>query len=194
MNPEKSRLKMLTIQELGSHMDDMLEGAEADIHRAEGGMVWLQQVQKSYKAVASRVDTDLDEGAISGDWGPVETAQYVKKVLGQLNQGIQDLALKAQGEKLAAIGKAQGIRNCVAGAKKVYDSEQAKMEQSLLQLKKAKEEAEANGEDPKEVEPRPRGSDAARDLQERKAEAKKKKAAKKATKKKTTKKRAAKKS
>ena len=179
MNPMKAQVKMLTVQDLGSEMDDMLEGAERSLLTATGGMEWLSKASDGLKAVSKSVDRDLDSGAIKGDWTAMEAATYVKGVLSRAHQSLADLALSAQTTKLSASGQVSGIKKCVDLAKKTYDVEKLKLEAAVARLEEARAKAVESGEDPVKVVARPRSNAAQKDLQARKAKARKGKALKK---------------
>jgi hypothetical protein len=179
MNPMKAEVKMLTVQDLGANMDDVLEGAQKEASKAEGGMEWLAKAANGLKAISQKVDRDLDTGTIE-----MEVARYTKKMLGLASESLNSVALQAQSQKLAAVGKAAGIEQCVKMAKKIYDTEKLKLESAILQMEKDRAQAEEAGEEPPNGS-RPRSNAAADDLRARKAasRAAKKKAAKKTTKK-----------
>lgn len=196
MNPMKAQVKMLTVEALGNDMDDLLEGAQVNLHKAAGGVEYLAKANEGLKSISARVDKDLDDGKITDSMKAMDVAKYVKKMLGMAGQSLNDVALQAQTAKLAADGQVAGIKKCVGMTKKVFDEEALKLEAYLARAEKAAKEAAERGEDPEEAAaPRPRSNGRADDLAARKAAAKaaKAKAAKKTTKKRPAKKAAKKK-
>lgn len=174
INPVKAEVRIATLNELGADAEDFMEEAQKRSTQAEGGSMWLGKAVKGLDSVVEGLNSDLKAGKVPEKMDQMETVQYVKKHLEQVRQSITDLAIQATSEKIGQASMAEGHKKMVEKIKGKVDSDILRLEKTLLELKRLRAEQGDSDEDPR----RPRTSDAARDLDERKAQAKAEKAAK----------------
>ena len=107
---------MQTAHELGARFDDALEAVSREVHRAEGGAQWLQKALGLIVGAQQRIPTDTD----------LALTKAVKDALTKLHGDISALGQTAMNERMALIGKADGLRLAVSTTKKLYDEEAGK--------------------------------------------------------------------
>ncbi len=126
MNPEKSRLKISTINEVGNKFDDMRDGIIREISEWVGAKQALKEAAKNVQNLAAHVDKDLEEDLVPGDALPV--AAYVKKYIGRAVEAVDNMMLRAQNLELVANGKLTAMDGVLKCTKKVYDEEMKALE------------------------------------------------------------------
>lgn len=135
---QKAELKKLILFEQGKRFEDLIEGVERDQHRSEGATIALSHASKGIQALVNLVDDDVSKERYG-----LEEAVRIKEYIGRAVQVCVDMARQQEQQKLAYLGKAEGIRDVVKIVKTEYDKQVARVEELR--------EAEAAGEsaDPK---------------------------------------------
>lgn len=128
MNVEKAQIKIGTAHEIGVHLDDMLEAAEAQVYRQEGAAMALKQAIGPIVGLAEHVKKDLTEGKLDefGELG-LKVSEYVIRYINRAAGAVENLATAAEVGKLKALGKVDGLRDAVKSTKKVMDGERQKV-------------------------------------------------------------------
>jgi len=170
MNPDKSKIKIGTAQEIGEQLDDQLEGAERQIHLQDGAAMGLRRAAEKLKELGAHVQKDLKEGHLGefGDLG-LKVADYAIRYISRSASLVENLALTAEVEKVKAIGRVDGLKAAVQSTKKVMDGEKVK----LLAYEQAVRDGDVNedGEFEGDPEDRPEGTHPGRPLAARKSAA-----------------------
>lgn len=124
MNIDKAQIKAGAVHEVGVRLDDALESARAEVHRADGASAVLDRAAEACLQVMKFVDRDLDEGRIAD----LETAALVKKWVEKCVSTVRDHRAQAMVAKAQAQGKVAAMETAVAIAKKFVDDERRKIE------------------------------------------------------------------
>jgi len=82
MNPVKSQVKLLTIQNIGENLDDAKERAQREALRFEGARAGYKNGIEKIKIIVGYVDTDLKEGKFPDFKDSLEIAEYIKTYIG----------------------------------------------------------------------------------------------------------------
>lgn len=126
MNPEKSKLKMLTLNDVGNKFDDMKEAVTKELSEWAGARMALKEAIKNTQSLCEHVDKDLEEDLIPTDTLPV--ASYVKKYIARAVGQLDNLLIKAKNYELIANGKMDSLDSVIKVVKKRYDDEIANLE------------------------------------------------------------------
>jgi len=172
VNPDKSRIKISMLGELGNKFDDMVEGAEREYHEASGAAAMLKIVRARLPQITKAVKADTESGTLKKamDEGELAVQKYIIKQLTRCDDMIENLMMTAEHKKISSEGSILQAKRTVEFVKKDYDKESTKLE-----------EFKANTDDkPPETTEHPGSRPDARnsavdDLQQRRLEAKQRK-------------------
>jgi len=212
---EKSDIKIGTINEIGSALDDLLEAALTKAEQAEGGKVLAKKGLAGIESILSAIDRDLDEGKFDEPPdGPLKQAALIKRWVLRCDESLKNLLMQAEGTSLQTEGRVAGLKAAVEIAQKRKTAEVSKaraLQEAIERGAIIVEDAPDGENGGRPVGAHPAQHSAAADIQQRREEAKADKEAKakaeakasngakngkaktakkKTTKKKTTKKRA----
>lgn len=134
MSEIKAEIKIATVGQIGSKIDDAVEAATKELHSYEGAEQALKQAIKSLEGLNAHVDKDLDEGKLE-DMGPLQVAESIKRYIARCMGLVQNLATTAEVTCWKARGKVEALNTQVKILKGMYDAETAKLEG----LRKAKD-------------------------------------------------------
>ena len=132
MGLDKSDIKLAMLHELGTKFDDLLEGIHVERQRAEGAAAALIQAAKAVTQVATLVDNDVDK-----DRYDLETATKIKEYVARCAALLDSMALASRNQKMANLGRVEGMSLAVKIIKKEHDSETVKQ----ISMDEAAEEA-----------------------------------------------------
>jgi hypothetical protein len=143
MNLEKSELKIGTVNELGSRLEDALEGSNRDLYRCEGAVTALQAAVRASESIQSHLDKEIEAQKID-----LEVGNEIKRWLMRVTQVIANLEAQSVYNRHAQAGRVSAMTTAVDIAKKLKEEEIRKVEAyqvalSAQALKIAKVEAEA---------------------------------------------------
>ena len=144
MSIEKAQIKMGTIREVGILLDDALEGAQKEVHKADGAKDALRVALKALETLGTHVDKDVDEGQYD-----LEVASKIKRYVIRAQQMVTNLLAKAENEYFIICGQVKAYERSVEVTKKLHDMERGKAE-SLL---KRSEEADVDSRRPTGAHP-----------------------------------------
>jgi hypothetical protein len=128
MSVEKAKIKIGVATHIGTRLDDMLESAQADVHRSEGAKRVLQQVGQGIGGLLTHVDKDLEEGALKGVDTPLKVAEVVKRYIQRGTAIAENLAIASEANRLLGMGKVEALQQAVGVAKSVVDKEQSEVD------------------------------------------------------------------
>ena len=123
MSAAKSEIKMGTIAELGSKLDELHLRAEKEVTQCEGAKSALIEATKKIEQHMSYVDKDRDEGKLSN-----EEASMVKKYVQQCMGIVNNLATVAEVRLFQASGKMQSAESAIKLARGMFDLEKRKLD------------------------------------------------------------------
>lgn len=124
MNIDKAQIKVGAVHEVGVRLDDALDGARADVHRADGASAALEKAAEACAHVFKMVDREVDEGKIPD----LETASMIKKWVDRCLMTLRDARTNAVFSKAQAQGKVAALEMAVGIAKKFVDDENKKID------------------------------------------------------------------
>lgn len=140
MSFAKSDLKILTYNDVGNRLDDMLEAAQRSKSSLEGGKQALFAAAKNVEALLKASEQDLEEGRLPD----VETLGHVKKALVRALTSVQTLAKNFENREIMAAGSVDMASKSVALVKKLMDDEKRKLS-GLVEAAELGKEEESNG-------------------------------------------------
>jgi hypothetical protein len=119
---DKAEVKMLTLHEVGCRVDDMLDGAQQELCRLEGGVVAITSAKKAIEQLSALVSDDVtkqryDESAAA------KIKEYIERCM--LILAAQQK--RADFERVAAHGKITALKTVVDAIKKEHAAEQGKL-------------------------------------------------------------------
>lgn len=123
MSIEKSEIKILTAQEIGVRLDDLVEAATKEEATLSGAKQALTTAAMKVEELQKHVEKDLDEGKID-----LEQQKLIKPWIDRAAGVIRNLATQAEVNQLQARGKIMAFKQSVAEVKRVQDVEKAKVE------------------------------------------------------------------
>ena len=138
MSTDKSEIKMLVAEELGSRFDDALESIQREVSRAEGAMSYLARVAALLAQGGPWIDAE-----VAGERASAESAKFASELLGRVQVEVQKLAAAAVSERDNGSGKVQGLQFAVACVKKLHDDAAAKRQAMLNAVQEQAKEAVA---------------------------------------------------
>ena len=127
MSVEKAKIKVGTLNALGSKLDDALEVAEKSANAFEGGKSALKSAKQKVEALYKHVDKDIDEEKVPADGEVLTVARYTKRYIGHAVNLIEQMEVAAGVNVQRALGKADGLRDAVKATKADVDAEVNKM-------------------------------------------------------------------
>jgi hypothetical protein len=128
MSVEKAKIKIGVATHIGTKLDDMLESAQADVHRSEGAKRVLQQVGQGIGGLLAHVDKDLEEGVLKGMDTPLKVAEVVKRYIQRGAAIAENLAIASEANRLLGMGKVEALQQAVGFVKIVVDKEQSEVD------------------------------------------------------------------
>jgi len=122
-NKLKHEIKALTYHEVGMKMDDLLEGAKADLARFDGAKQALIHGKQKVEELTQHVDKDMREELMSP-----EQAALVKKYLIRAVSVLQNLGIQSEIQYYQTQGRVAAMEKAVGVTKSFYDTERAKFD------------------------------------------------------------------
>jgi hypothetical protein len=122
-NKLKHEIKALTYHEVGVKMDDLLEGAKADLTRFDGAKQALIQGKQKVEELTLHVDKDMREELMSP-----EQASLVKRYLIRAVSVLQNLGIQSEIQYYQTQGRVAAMEKAVGITKGFYDAEKARFE------------------------------------------------------------------
>lgn len=123
MSVLKSEVKIATTQEIGVRMDDLLDEAQGEVHRAMGGQSALMEAVKQVQLLHGHVDKDIDESKYDLDVGS-KIKLYVTRAVTILESMSQQLS----NVQFTKRGKVEALQRVVHQIKSIQDAEKTKLE------------------------------------------------------------------
>lgn len=120
-----SEIKMHMAQEIGTRLDDMLDGAKREVAIYEGSKQALGLAHSKVSDHLKYIDKDLEEGKLD-----LEQSVLVKRYIGQVLGILQNLCTGADVQKLQAQGKVLAFESSVKTTKSAFDIEKARVAMS----------------------------------------------------------------
>lgn len=160
MSIEKAEIKIGTVNQIGSKLDDMLEQSEAEMRRCEGAKGSLRQAAKAISDLTAHVNKDVDEGRLDFGEETLKVAAEINRWIQRCSAVAENLAVKAEVAFLINQGKADGLRASVQVASQIKQQE----EQKISARQNGSSEERVAGEHPSKMS-------AVADIQARRAEA-----------------------
>ncbi len=173
MNIEKSKLKILIHNNLGADFEDQKESVERDLHNFAGQVAAFRQAEKMIAGLFEHYRKDLHEGTLEQ-----EAFDHIDRAIKRSIGVCTNLGDKAHAMQLMKQGEANRLNTIIENLQKSITVERTKLEQVLEAL----DDDNLSDEEKREVvDGRPLqvvtggASDAAEDINERRAEARQRK-------------------
>lgn len=122
MSVLKSEIKMSTLAEFASKLDNLYVNADKEYAQCEGAKMALLEASKKIEQHFGFIDKDMDEGKIDA-----EQAKMIKKYMMQVIGIVNNLATGAEVRIHQANGKRLSLDATVKLAKNMFDTEQARL-------------------------------------------------------------------
>ncbi len=121
MSLEKADIKAGTAFEIGSKLEDRLEGLNRELSQLEGAKSALTQAAKALESHQKFVDKDLEDGKLDK-----EQHNLAKKYVEQCGGLVRNLLVGAEVRIHEARGQVQAMEGAIKVVKQVYDIERTK--------------------------------------------------------------------
>jgi len=149
MGIDKAEVKILTANEIGASIEDMMEEAQKNEHMYAGAKNALGD---AYKNIGNLVDVfkrEVEEGTIKFDElrEPEKIEGLVRKFIARAMNIVESMQLQAQNSQIGAAGMVAAFTKAMGIPKKVMDVERGKME-----AVKAAIEAQLRGDGDEDLE------------------------------------------
>lgn len=141
---EKAEIKILTANNIGADIEDMLEQAKKAEHMHEGGKIALADAAKKVNALTELFVRSVKEGEIdlSKNMEPEQIEGLVKRWINRCVGLLENLMLVSQNAQLSSAGMVAAYKNAMKAPMKVMEAERKKMEA----VKAAIEEQQKTGD------------------------------------------------
>lgn len=140
---EKAEIKIITANNIGADIEDMLEQARKSEHMHEGGKLALADAVKKVNALTELFVRSVNEGELDlSKLAPEEIEGLVKRWINRCVGLLENLTLMSQNAQLSAAGMVAAYKNAMKAPMKIMEAERKKMEA----IKEAIEEQERTGD------------------------------------------------
>ena len=140
---EKAEIKIITANNIGADIEDMLEQARKSEHMHEGGKLALADAAKKVNALTELFIRSVQEGELDlSKLAPEEIEGLVKRWINRCVGLLENLTLMSQNAQLSAAGMVAAYKNAMKAPMKIMEAERKKMEA----IKEAIEEQERTGD------------------------------------------------
>lgn len=119
---DKIELKKNVIHHIGMKVDDMLEGAERNVHEAKGGKKALRAHLPNLIKIVGVVDEEVGKSIPD-----LDTAKLIKSWMSKMIVATENYAHHIESVELHAIGEAAGLKSAIDLLKKMREAEVAKL-------------------------------------------------------------------
>lgn len=160
MSIQKSVIKKLTAQEIGSTIEKQHEAAKIEVHRLEGAKGALLQAESSLESVKNvwKKDLDADEEETAAKYGSPEeaqkTLQAVLKAVEQCQGCVRSLADKSDVQRFMKQGEVAAFDKALDACEGMFQREEAKETAILRAVESGAAATEDGPGDPEDVDPR----------------------------------------
>jgi len=174
MSIDKAEVKILTANEIGASLEDMLEEAQKNEHMYAGAKEALGHAYKNIGQLTEVLKNEIEEGTIKlGELRePEQIEGLVRKFIARAMNVVESMQLHAQSSQIGAAGMVAAFTKAMGVPKKVMDVERGKLEAIRAAI-----QAELDGKGGEDVDltrprARPTGVHPGNPLAERREEAK----------------------
>jgi len=126
MSIEKAEIKIGTIRQFGTKLEDQKEAAEAECCRNEGALGSLKQAADGVFGILQIVEKEAKAGAFDEVKGSLAVCEVVKSYLKKVLGSLDNLATQANVGRLQSKGEIEGLGKAILTAKKILDEESRK--------------------------------------------------------------------
>ena len=143
MSIDKAEVKILTANEIGASIEDMLEEAQKNEHMYAGAKTALGDAYKNIGALTDVFKNEVEEGTIKLEElrEPEQIEGLVRKFVSRAMNVVETMRLQAQNAQIGSAGMVAAFTKAMGVPKRVMDVERGKME-----AVKAAIEAQLRGE------------------------------------------------
>ena len=139
MGFEKSKLKLLVVNDIGATIEDRLEGEIKAAHELAGASIALKQAaERVPPMLVSKVDEDA---SIVDGLEAILVRQMIKKYLTRVGDFLKHLSDVEQQKAVAQGGRVDGIRQAMFLVQKTRTAEEANL-QRILDVARVEEEGQ----------------------------------------------------
>lgn len=141
--------KLSVTGDIGEQIDGAHTAAEVRVQHLIGGRTSLLEYAKLAEKIVATVNQDLEEGKIPVGGTELEIADYTKRKVLQVIEGMRNLADKMQQDRFIAEGQASAYRQAATIVQKYHDAakvRQLQLQQAELELRLVKQEAPVEDE------------------------------------------------
>jgi len=123
MGRAKAEVRMATAHAIGVRMDDLLEGARAELERMRGARSAIGHAARKLEEHLQVVDHEAEEGALDP-----EQLALAKRYVDRCGGIVRNLVAATEVQLLVVQGKIAGLQSSVGEVKKAHDQARAKLE------------------------------------------------------------------
>jgi len=132
MSVSKAQMKQSILQNIGSKVDDMLEGVEKQRNAHNGAKQALAQIASNIAGLAKLAEKEHEEGTLPDSFGLPELG-VLKRFIGRAQMMAETAAQNQENLEISTGGKVEALAQVVRVLKKEHDAEAAK-EQAIKDL------------------------------------------------------------
>lgn len=119
MSVEKAELRADVVNEMGNRIEDLLEGSQAQVHRAEGAEQAMRQAATIVRQLHEHIDRELEAKQIPD----LEHAQLAKDWITRAAGVLDQFAEQQAQQRVMQAGHAQGVALAVRVLKSAHTEE-----------------------------------------------------------------------
>lgn len=123
MGKAKAEVSMATAHAIGVRMDDLLEGARAELERMRGARSALGHAARKLEEHLQVVDQEAEEGVLEP-----EQVALVKRYVDRCGGIVRNLVAATEVQLLVVQGKITGLQSSVGEVKKAHDQARSRLE------------------------------------------------------------------
>lgn len=127
MSIEKSELKILISNNIGSLLEDQRDTAQASIHSLDGARIALSSSLQNIDQLKQHINKDLEEGTIGELTSNDEVSDYVKRYIDRCIGAIRNQLQGIEVAKLKTVGSLEAYQKSMKIIEKEIEDEKAKM-------------------------------------------------------------------
>jgi hypothetical protein len=153
---EKAEIKILTANDIGADIEDMLSQAQKAEHMHEGAKLALGDAAKKVNALAEHFRKSVEDGELKLEEldAPEKIDGLVRRYIARAVGILENLQSGFQNSQIASAGMVAAYKNAMKAPMKIMEAERRKLEA----LKSALEEQQKTGDPDVDLRPPTRGS------------------------------------
>ncbi len=140
------KIKISTINNVGSKLDDQLEAINNEIKKLEGGLATLKQVHRNVDNFVNVVDSDLRLGKFDEFSEKERVAETIKSFIKCISKSISNTNSQCENAYTKLLGKQDGLNHSIKLVKSMLDEEAARLSDAEKKLNDGLIQIDENGD------------------------------------------------